>query len=121
MWKGGDARSRRLFYVAIAAFAAAFAPSLSAEETGNVVACELGPFEVFAELEPARVWTDDRGRDWPVAWRLSCRPCSQTLTVEAELDDQRMDTMLVYWEGLVSVRDAAGKRLGAGYMELTGY
>jgi predicted secreted hydrolase len=32
-----------------------------------------------------------------------------------------MDTLLTYWEGLVEVRDPAGRRLGRGYMELTGY
>jgi predicted secreted hydrolase len=35
--------------------------------------------------------------------------------------DQRMDTAIVYWEGLVGVFDQSGKRIGKGYMELTGY
>jgi predicted secreted hydrolase len=41
--------------------------------------------------------------------------------VEAALDDQRMDTLLTYWEGLVRVFDQSGARVGSGYLELTGY
>ena len=37
------------------------------------------------------------------------------------LDDQRMETLFTYWEGLVTVRDEAGEDIGTGYMELTGY
>ena len=41
--------------------------------------------------------------------------------VAAAVADQRMDTAVVYWEGLVWVFDATGTRVGTGYMELTGY
>jgi predicted secreted hydrolase len=40
------------------------------------------------------------------------------------MDDQELDarasTGTLYWEGAVSVRDAAGQG-GRGYLELTGY
>ena len=51
------------------------------------------------ELRPQRHWTDEADRRWPVGWRISCEPCGGDLLVEATVDDQRMDTMLIYWEG----------------------
>ena len=41
------------------------------------------------------------------------------------LDDQELDsrnsTGAIYWEGLSELRDAAGRRIGRGYLEMTGY
>lgn len=98
--------------------------------------------EDFA-LTPLNWWRDDAGVRWPVRWRLAFppplayRPRSvaaeptatprrppqrlQELTIEAAIDDQVMDTLVRYWEGLVHVRGADGHRVGRGYMELTGY
>ncbi|MFW6093082.1 MAG: lipocalin-like domain-containing protein [Pseudomonadota bacterium] len=75
------------------------------------------------QLEPLRYWRDDEGVRWPVSWRLVVETPggTRTLRVEAALDDQRMDTLLTYWEGLVRVLDTDGRRVGTGYMELTGY
>jgi predicted secreted hydrolase len=46
-------------------------------------------------------------------------------TVSALLDDQELDsrnsTGAVYWEGLSELRDAAGRSVGHGYLEMTGY
>ena len=45
--------------------------------------------------------------------------------VEPALDAQEIDartsTGLVYWEGLVSLHDLQGRRLGSGYLEMAGY
>lgn len=71
------------------------------------------------ELQPVRWWRDDHGVSWPVGWQLDIG--SEHLLLEAALDDQRMDTSIVYWEGLVHVTSPGGERIGAGYMELTGY
>ncbi len=71
------------------------------------------------ELRPVRVWQDEKGVGWPVGW--SVRLGSETWSVEAVMDDQRMQTSIRYWEGLVTVRDDAGARIGRGYLELTGY
>lgn len=71
------------------------------------------------DLVPERVWRDDAGSAWPVGWRV--RIGGETWSVAAVLDDQRLDTSIRYWEGLVTVRDEAGERLGRGYLELTGY
>lgn len=71
------------------------------------------------ELEPEIYWTDERGVSWPLQWRLTLE--NRLLRIRAAVPDQRMDTAIVYWEGLVDVFDESGKRIGRGYMELTGY
>jgi predicted secreted hydrolase len=75
------------------------------------------------ELRPLRFWQDAEGVRWPVEWQVTVRLAGgeRSFRVVAELDDQRMDTLLTYWEGLVRIEDDAGRRIGAGYMELTGY
>ena len=93
-------------------------------------------------LTALKWWRDAAGVRWPVRWRLTFaaplayRPRAataaggetppapskrvQSLTIEAAIDDQVMDTLVRYWEGLVRVRGCDGD-LGRGYMELTGY
>lgn len=70
-------------------------------------------------LSPARYWRDGAGTDWPVAWQIELG--TQTLAVVAVLDDQLMQTSIRYWEGMVAVLDDQGRRIGQGYLELTGY
>lgn len=94
-------------------------------------------------LTALKWWRDSAGVRWPVRWRLtfaeplSYRPRTttadretpapappkrvQSLTIEAAIDDQVMDTLVRYWEGLVRVHGRDGADLGRGYMELTGY
>ena len=60
-------------------------------------------------------------REWPVAWRLALRGEAEAWQVRAAFPDQVMDTSIRYWEGLVHVYGAGGRRIGAGYVELTGY
>lgn len=75
------------------------------------------------ELRPLRYWRDSAGVRWPVEWQITLRLADgeRRYRVVAALDDQRMDTLLTYWEGLVRVLDEAGRPIGSGYMELTGY
>ena len=46
-------------------------------------------------------------------------------TVRALQDDQELDsrasTGTIYWEGLSLLLDDRGKRVGRGYLEMTGY
>lgn len=74
-------------------------------------------------LTPLRQWHDRNGVAWPVAWRASVMGPDgpRLLQIEAVLDDQRMDTLITYWEGMVRVLDETGRSIGTGYMELTGY
>jgi predicted secreted hydrolase len=78
---------------------------------------KLGP-EQFS-LKPLRYWIDEEGVEWPVEWQLEL--ADENWRVVAAIDDQRMDTLLVYWEGLVYVYDRQQRQIGRGYMELTGY
>jgi predicted secreted hydrolase len=70
-------------------------------------------------LRPLRHWRDDDGTRWPVAWLLELD--GHDYRVEALVDDQKMDTSVSYWEGLVAVYDSTGARSGRGYLEMTGY
>jgi predicted secreted hydrolase len=75
------------------------------------------------EFTPLRLWRSPRtDASWPVAMRL--RVGSRLLQLEPLFDDQEIDasasTGTVYWEGAVRVLEA-GRQVGAGYLELTGY
>lgn len=72
-------------------------------------------------LTPVRFWADELGVEWPTAFELTLVGEPETLLVEAALDDQLMRTLVRYWEGLVVARDSSGRRIGSGYLELTGY
>lgn len=60
-------------------------------------------------------------RTWPLEW--SVRVGEEKFLVRAAVLDQRMQTTVPYWEGLVEVYLASAPevRVGRGYMELTGY
>ena len=70
-------------------------------------------------LEPVAYWHDADGVGWPIQWRL--QTAAGSWRIRAALADQRMATTLVYWEGLIDIYDMANRRVGRGYMELTGY
>ena len=73
-------------------------------------------------LEPLRWWTSPLGVRYPVAWRVEVPSAKLDVQVQAALDDQEMDTGILYWEGAVEVYDEHGRvRLGTGYLEMTGY
>ncbi len=70
-------------------------------------------------LQPLAWWRDEQGTDWPVRWALQMGDRRWRLL--AAVEDQRMDTLVRYWEGLIRVLDESGQDVGRGYMELTGY
>ena len=86
----------------------------------------LGP-ERF-ELIPKRWWRPPEhrwvsacageGAGYPVEWRL--RLDDEVFDVRAAFEDQRMQTAVRYWEGLVHV-SKDDERVGRGYLEMTGY
>ena len=87
-----------------------------------------GAVRAFAADEvrftPLRVWTSAASRAaYPVHWRIDAPP--GRFEVAALLDDQELDsrtsTGAVYWEGLSALLDAGGRRVGSGYLEMTGY
>ena len=77
------------------------------------------------QLQPLRHWRSPASRaDYPLAWRLS-GPGMTGWRFEALMDAQEIDAEassgLLYWEGAAALRDADGRLLGYGYLELTGY
>ncbi|WP_225784949.1 lipocalin-like domain-containing protein [Xenophilus sp. Marseille-Q4582] len=75
-------------------------------------------------FEALRTWTSPRsGGRYPVRWRVQT-PVGE-FEVASLLDDQELDsrssTGAIYWEGLSELRDAQGRVVGRGYLEMTGY
>jgi len=91
-----------------------FDQGLRVAADGSVRRLDAADFELAALAS----WRDDGGTAWPVRWRLVLD--GRDLEVRALLDDQRMDTSIRYWEGLVGVFED-GRRIGRGYLEMTGY
>ena len=60
---------------------------------------------------------------YPVQWQIETPAGS--FNVRALLDAQELDsrgsTGTIYWEGLSELLDAQGRRVGLGYLEMTGY
>lgn len=60
---------------------------------------------------------------YPTQWRV--RTPAGDFEVRALLDDQELDsrgsTGGVYWEGVSDLLDTQGRRVGRGYLEMTGY
>jgi predicted secreted hydrolase len=72
-------------------------------------------------LTPLHYWRDEHGVRWPIRWQLTLGEPQQTFVIQAAFPNQRMDTAIVYWEGLVYVLDTDERTIGRGYMEMTGY
>jgi predicted secreted hydrolase len=86
-----------------------------------------GPARAFApteiEFTPQRRWRSPRTQiEYPVA--MAVRAGDARYLLEPLLDDQELDarasTGTIYWEGAVRAAQA-GRRIGQGYLELTGY
>ena len=69
-------------------------------------------------------WTSPQtDATYPAGWTLNVE--GETLSVTPEMADQENRGSrvgaLFYWEGAVKVSDGEGRRIGRGYVELTGY
>lgn len=76
------------------------------------------------QFVPKRRWTSPvSNASYPVEWEL--RTPAGVFTVRALVDNQELDsresTGAIYWEGLSDLLDAGGRRVGRGYLEMTGY
>ena len=76
-------------------------------------------------IEPTASWTSPHtGATYPSGWRIEIPDETLSMNVQPLLKDQELDTRastgVVYWEGAVEVTDQ-GRRIGHGYVELTGY
>ncbi|MBA4175527.1 MAG: carotenoid 1,2-hydratase [Leptothrix sp. (in: Bacteria)] len=63
------------------------------------------------------------GASYPVAWQLVSPAGRHSLRALADAQelDSRASTGTVYWEGLSELLDGQGRRVGLGYLEMTGY
>ncbi|MFO1271659.1 MAG: carotenoid 1,2-hydratase [Rubrivivax sp.] len=83
---------------------------------------DFAPAEVT--FTPGRRWTSPATQAaYPVEWTLAT-PAGRfgvRSLLDAQELDSRANTGAVYWEGLSELVDAAGRRVGLGYLEMTGY
>lgn len=75
-------------------------------------------------FKPVRRWKSPLTQaSYPVEWIV--RTPADFYTVRAVIDNQELDsrqsTGAIYWEGLSELIDSKGKRVGMGYLEMTGY
>jgi predicted secreted hydrolase len=75
-------------------------------------------------FQPTRFWKSPVSQArYPVEW--SVRTPADFYTVRALVDNQELDsrqsTGSIYWEGLSELIDSQGRRVGRGYLEMTGY
>ena len=73
---------------------------------------------------PGRTWASpSSGARYPLQWTIDT-PAGR-FDVRALLDTQELDsrggTGTAYWEGLSELYDAQQRRIGSGYLEMTGY
>ena len=73
---------------------------------------------------PLRHWRSPAtGTRYPVDWAVQTPDARYE--VRALADGQELDsrgsTGSIYWEGLSALHDARGRRIGSGYLEMTGY
>lgn len=81
-------------------------------------------FEQQLQFEPLAFWKSPVSlATYPVRWRI--RTPRGVFLVEAAYASQEIDarrsTGFPYWEGVARVADEAGRTLGWGYLEMTGY
>jgi predicted secreted hydrolase len=93
----------------------------SLREAGAAAPRIFGADEV--DFAPIERWTSPRTRGvWPVAQRI--RVATRTFETKPLFADQELDsrasTGAVYWEG-ASLLLEEGRRVGRGYLEMTGY
>ena len=87
-----------------------------------------GALQVFepgdVRFTPGRLWASPAsGARYPMQWTVDT-PAGR-FEVRSLLDAQELDsrgsTGTVYWEGLSDLYDAQQRRVGSGYLEMTGY
>jgi predicted secreted hydrolase len=82
----------------------------------------FAPDEV--RFEPLANWTSPAtGARYPIEWRVVTPAGSHRVhaLLAAQELDSRASTGAIYWEGLSELLDETGRRIGLGYLEMTGY
>lgn len=75
-------------------------------------------------FKPTRYWKSPLTQTtYPVEWMV--RTPADFYTIKAVIDNQELDsrqsTGSIYWEGLSDLIDSNDKKVGSGYLEMTGY
>lgn len=75
-------------------------------------------------FKPIKFWKSPQSQaKYPVEWQV--RTQTDLYTVRALVENQELDsrasTGAIYWEGLSELVDSSNKRVGYGYLEMTGY
>lgn len=75
------------------------------------------------ELVETGRWASPRdGAPYPAGWELVLRTTGERWRLRPLLADQEWrEASMRYWEGAVTLQDAAGTAVGTGYVELVGY
>jgi predicted secreted hydrolase len=102
--------------------------SLTAESSGSLVDARGGVrYLALADVlvDATGTWKSPHtGATYPSGWRVRVPSAGLNLVLVPTVRGQELANTVggTYWEGAVDVNDAAsGKRLGVGYVELTGY
>ncbi len=95
-----------------------FRPSAAAAGAAQAFAADAVRFV------PGRRWQSPTSNAvYPVEWQIET-PAGR-FQLRSLLDNQELDsrgsTGTVYWEGLSELLDSSGRRVGLGYLEMTGY
>ncbi|MBX3620124.1 MAG: carotenoid 1,2-hydratase [Rhizobacter sp.] len=100
----------------------------SALYAGGSMRAPRGPVRSFGPGEvrftPGTTWRSPASQArYPVQWTVETPAGRHTLVAlfDAQELDSRQSTGGFYWEGLSELRDDTGRRLGRGYLEMTGY
>ncbi len=78
-------------------------------------------------LKPVKYWISPKTKaSYPLVWEITIPKLDLGLKVVPQMSNQELQTenstRVSYWEGAVRVIDrATGRKIGQGYMELTGY
>ena len=73
------------------------------------------------KLTPLDWWQSEKGERYPIRWRMEYLPRQKDFIIQALVKNQKMELLIPYWEGAVVVLDHSGKKIGQGYLEMTGY
>ena len=96
--------------------------------TGGSFRSLKGELRIFSHGEVSfksvRSWTSPLTQStYPVEWMV--RTPVASYAVKAVIDNQELDsrnsTGAIYWEGLSELMNSQGRRVGMGYLEMTGY
>ncbi len=75
-------------------------------------------------FSPGRTWRSPASQgNYPVQWDIDTPAGRWALRalVDAQELDSSASTGAIYWEGLAELLDGGGRRVGLGYLEMTGY